>query len=63
MDISAASLSAISQAQTKNKVDVAVAKKTLDTQKQTGAAVVAMIAQAADQSKSQGTSGRLDLLA
>ncbi len=63
MDISAASLSAISQAQTKNKVDVAVAKKTLDAQKQTGAAVVAMIAQAADQSKSQATSGRLDLLA
>jgi hypothetical protein len=63
MDVSAASLSALSQAQTKNKVDVAVAKKTLDAQKQTGDAVVAMIAQAADQSKSQGTSGRLDLLA
>jgi hypothetical protein len=63
MDVSAASLSALSQAQTKNKVDVAVAKKTLDAQKQTGDAVVAMIAQAADQSKSQATAGRLDLLA
>jgi fructose/tagatose bisphosphate aldolase len=56
MDVSSAAMSAISQAQTKNK-------KALDTQKQAGEAAVAMLAQVADQSKAQSSSGRLDLTA
>jgi hypothetical protein len=54
MDISAASLSAISQAQTKSQVDIAVAKKAQDSQKQTGEAVVGMLQALADSAKARG---------
>jgi len=46
---------AISQAQLQNQVDVSVAKKTLDAQKQQGDAAVQLIEAAARVSKSPGT--------
>ncbi|MEW4454261.1 MULTISPECIES: YjfB family protein [Bremerella] len=47
--------SAIQQSQVKNQVDVAVAKKTLDAQKQIGDAAVQLIESAARISKAPGT--------
>jgi len=46
---------AIQQSQVKNEVGIAVAKKTLDTQKQQGDAAVQLIESAARISKSPGT--------
>jgi len=46
---------AIQQSQVKNEVGVAVAKKTLDAQKQQGDAAVQLIESAARISKSPGT--------
>lgn len=51
----AAAGSAIQQSQTQNQVDLAVAKKTLDAQKQAGDAAVQLIETAARISKSPGT--------
>lgn len=50
-DLSINAASAIQQSQIKNQVDVAVAKKSLDVQKQAGEAAVALIQAAADTAK------------
>lgn len=64
MEVSASSFSAIAQARTKNEVDVAVAKKALDTQRQQGAAVVEMLKSAADTANTAAkTAGGLDITA
>jgi hypothetical protein len=61
MEVSANSFSAIAQARTKNEIDVAVAKKALDTQRQQGAAVVEMLKSAADTADANKTTGGLDI--
>jgi hypothetical protein len=63
MDVSASSLSTISQAQTRSKIDVAVAKKTLDAQKQAGDAAVQLLASVANNAPSKATAGKLDVVA
>lgn len=47
--------SAIAQSQVRNEVDMALAKKSLDVQKQQGDAAVQLIESAAQLSKSPGT--------
>ncbi|MHC2067334.1 YjfB family protein [Bremerella sp. T1] len=51
----ASQATAIQQAQVQNQADIAVAKKTLDAQKQQGDAAVQLIESAARISKSPGT--------
>lgn len=64
MDVSASALSAISQARTKGQIDIAVAKKAQDAQKQTGQAVVGMLQSLANNAKNGvAADGRLDLTA
>ena len=46
---------AISQSQTKNQAELLVAKKQLDAQKQTGAAIVQLLEDSVRLSKSPGT--------
>jgi hypothetical protein len=63
MDIASVA-SAISNATVQNKVDVAVAKKTLDVQKEQGQAIVQMLDAAKDVGKSTaGSVNGLDLYA
>ena len=63
MDI-ATSASSISQAQTGQQVSVAVLKKTLDAQKQEGAAALELLQSAADAAAQQNQpSGSIDVTA
>jgi hypothetical protein len=62
MDVAAAS--AISQADTRSGISIAVAKKALDVQRSEGAAAIALLQSAAQGSTSQSRElGRIDVLA
>ena len=68
MDITAASLSAISQASTASEISIRVAKKTLDATKAEGEAAVSLLEsavkfQAQERSYATGPGGSLDVMA
>lgn len=63
MNIDAASLSQISQADVQNQVSIKVARKALDAQQQQGDAAVALIKAAAEVARQTGAGGTLDVQA
>ncbi|MBI1191364.1 MAG: putative motility protein [Tepidisphaera sp.] len=61
MNIDAASLSQIQQADVQNQISIKVARKTLDAEQQQGDAAIALIKAAAEVAKQTGAGGKLDV--
>lgn len=61
MQIDAASVSQIQQANVQNQISIKVARKSLDVQQQQGDAAIALIKAAAEVAKQTGAGGKLDV--
>jgi len=61
MNIDAASLSALSQAKVEGEVQVRVARKTMDAQKEQGEAALQLLEGAKELAKQTGTGGSIDV--